>query len=145
MFIRKLTRDDLPAVIEITNAALKEDNLFGWLYPYQDKYPDDLRQTHVYRLRTRFVDKGSHGFVAVTEESDSDWTGTSEVVGYTLLRRTGDDEAATRWQSDSLRNSMWNWIMKRSDRVELMCKHRTRALSPLLGAILRKPCLQPSL
>lgn len=105
MFIRKLTRDDLPAVAAITRSSFAKDELFAWLWPKQDQYPDDIRRYQLIRLRTRLVSKGQHGFVMVTEESDADWTGKTEVVGYAFFERSGDDDAARTWQGDSLFNS----------------------------------------
>lgn len=106
MYIRPLTREDLPAVAWMTNQTFAKDELYKWLYPHQDLYPDDLRRFQVIRLRTRLVDKGSHGFVMVTEQSDSDWTGRPEVMGFAFYVRSGDDEAGKKWQTDSWFNSM---------------------------------------
>ncbi|KAF2652239.1 acyl-CoA N-acyltransferase [Lophiostoma macrostomum CBS 122681] len=106
MLIRNLTREDLPVIVGMTNAGFKGDEIFDWLYPYQDKFPEDLRRSHQLRLQARLVGKGSHGFVAETEASDPDWTGRPEVVGYTFWLRTGQDETAKVWQSGSLLNAL---------------------------------------
>jgi hypothetical protein len=102
MFIRPITREDLSEIFAITSEALRNDEMFAWLHPHQDKYPEDLRRTQHIRLRNRLASVGQHGFVAVTEESDPDWSGTSEVTGYAFYIRIGNDEAGKKWQTDTL-------------------------------------------
>jgi hypothetical protein len=102
MFIRPITREDLSEIFAITSEALRNDEMFAWLHPHQDKYPEDLRRTQHIRLRNRLASAGQHGFVAVTEESDPDWSGISEVTGYAFYIRIGNDEAGKKWQTDTL-------------------------------------------
>ena len=108
MFIRELTRDDLPRVNSIVNETFSKDELMRWLYPRMDEYPDDVRRYQVIRLRTRMVELGSRGFVAVTEEGDAMWSGSSEILGFAFYIREGEDEAARKWRSDSLFKSMFD-------------------------------------
>lgn len=107
MFIRQLTRDDFPDVLAITTQTFAKDELFDWLHPHQDKYPNDLRRTQRILLRNRLVNVGSHGFVIVTDETDPDWSGTPEITGYAFFVRSGNDELGRKWQTNSLFNSMW--------------------------------------
>ncbi|KAF2011350.1 acyl-CoA N-acyltransferase [Aaosphaeria arxii CBS 175.79] len=102
MYIRPMTRADTPEVAAITTAMLADDEIFRWLSPGQDKYPDDLRRWHVIRIRSRIAQAGSHGFVMATEESDPEWSGREEVTGLAFFIRRGDDEAARKWQRSSL-------------------------------------------
>jgi len=106
MYIRRITREDLPEVFAITSEAFATDELFAWLHPRQKEYPDDLPRSQRIRLRTRLVSAGQHGFVAVTEETDQDWSGKPEVVGYAFFIRKGNDDIARKWQTDSIFNSM---------------------------------------
>jgi ribosomal protein S18 acetylase RimI-like enzyme len=106
MRVRPLTREDLPQVGDITHRTFKDDELYTWLYPNQDKFPDDIRRFQMLRLRLRLVGLGQLGFVVVTEEGDSNWKGKSEVVGYAFMVRCGNDEGAKRWKTDSLSRSM---------------------------------------
>lgn len=106
MLIRGMVRDDIPAVLQITDEGFKDDELVGWIYPYRDRYPEDLRRAHLFRLRSRLVAVGTHAFVAVTEQSDPEWNGTPEIVGYTMYMRTGQDEGSKEWTKDSWTNSM---------------------------------------
>lgn len=113
MLIRPLSRPDLPAVSQITHRAFSHDELFTWLYPHQDKYPDDLRRYQLIRLRTRLVQKGSHGFVAESEEGDAEWSGKPEILGFAFYIRGGRDEKAERWREDGwfekLERSLLSW------------------------------------
>lgn len=102
MFIRPMIREDLPGIFAITSETFRNDEMFAWLHPHQDKYPEDLRRVQHIILKNRFVSAGQHGFVAVTEESDADWSGTSEIAGYAFYLRAGDDEAGKKWQTDTL-------------------------------------------
>ncbi|KAF2797556.1 acyl-CoA N-acyltransferase [Melanomma pulvis-pyrius CBS 109.77] len=104
MFIRQLARSDFPDVLAITTQAFAKDELFDWLHPHQDKYPNDLRRTQRILLRNRLVSVGSHGFVIVTDETDPDWSGTPEITGYAFFMRSGNDELGRKWQTDSLFN-----------------------------------------
>jgi hypothetical protein len=106
MLIRQLTREDIPYAVQISYDTSWTDELMLWLSPRIETYPHDLRRFLFIRLRTRLVDVGSHGFVAVSEESDPYWNGTPEIVGYAFYVRKGKDENAPRWQSDSIGKSM---------------------------------------
>src|SRR5690348_12108476 len=107
MLIRPITRDDLPRVCAIAFQAFKQDELLTWLYPNQDKYPDDLRRFQVLRLRSRLVSSGQLGFVVATEEGDAGWSGKEEVVGFAFFLRCGGDEQAKKWREDSWFKSTW--------------------------------------
>ncbi|KAF2678506.1 acyl-CoA N-acyltransferase [Lentithecium fluviatile CBS 122367] len=102
MYIRPITREDLPRIGAITSQTFENDELFAWLYPNKDKHPDDLRRYQMIRLRSRIVGVGQLGFVTVTEEGDTGWKGKPEITGYAFFVRCGDDEGAKRWKMDSL-------------------------------------------
>jgi hypothetical protein len=102
MHIQELTRGDLPKVKEITFQTFKNDEMYTYLHPNLNQYPDDLRRIMMIRLRTRIVGVGQIGLVAVTDEGDNSWTGRPEIAGYAYLIRLGNDEGAKRWQTDSL-------------------------------------------
>ena len=105
MHVRPLIRSDIPAVAEITNQTFSKDELFAWLYPHQDRFPDDLRRFQLIRLRTRLVERGSNGFVAESEEGDAEWTGKPEVLGFAFYIRNGNDAGAKKWRHDPPINS----------------------------------------
>ncbi|KAF2736053.1 acyl-CoA N-acyltransferase [Polyplosphaeria fusca] len=102
MFIRPITRADLPEVAAITHAAFWDDSVYQYMQPRQHLYPDDVRRQQVLRLRLRLARSDCHGFVMVTEESDANWKGRSEVAGFAFLERHGgNDENAQKWNNDS--------------------------------------------
>jgi hypothetical protein len=105
MLIRPMTREDLPEVFIITSETFRNDEMYVWLHPHQDKYPEDLRRSQHILLKKRLVSPDQHGFVAVTEESDPDWSGTSEVTGFAFFVRSGNDKAGKKWRTDILFNS----------------------------------------
>lgn len=94
MYMRPITQADVAEAAAIANAAFSSDALFKYLFPRQDKYPDDLRRSHLLRMRHRMVRPDNFGYVMVTEESDADWDGKSRVTGFVFFARTGDDEKA---------------------------------------------------
>jgi hypothetical protein len=89
MHVRPLIRSNIPAVAEITNQTFSKYELLTWLYLHQDRFPDDLRRFQLIRLRTRLVERGSHGFVAESEEGDAAWAGKPEVLGFAFYIRNG--------------------------------------------------------
>ncbi|KAF2260146.1 acyl-CoA N-acyltransferase [Lojkania enalia] len=111
MFIRPITREDLPQAVAISNSIFRNDELFAWLFPRQHVYPDDLRRFQFLRFRTRLMMVGCHGFVMVTEESDPYWTGKEEVVGYAFFERTGDDAAAQKWRQDTIFRKIERYLL----------------------------------
>ncbi|KAF2705900.1 hypothetical protein K504DRAFT_536859 [Pleomassaria siparia CBS 279.74] len=106
MFVRRVTRDDLPEILEIASTAFKHDELYTWIYPYQTKHLDDFKRMQLIHLRTRLVSVGNHGFVTVTEEKDPYWSGTPEVTGFAFYVRNGKDKAGEKWRTDSLFNKL---------------------------------------
>ncbi|ORY03221.1 hypothetical protein BCR34DRAFT_605305 [Clohesyomyces aquaticus] len=104
MLIRPMTREDLPEALAITNQAFSHDELFSWIYPRNDEYPDDLRRWQMIRLRTRLVTAGEHAFVAVADKTDPFWSGKPVIVGYAFFARNGKDQASEKWKHDSLFN-----------------------------------------
>ncbi|KAF2252298.1 acyl-CoA N-acyltransferase [Trematosphaeria pertusa] len=101
MYVRPVTRDDIPAIAAIGNRSFQNDELHVWLYPHRHTYPDDLRRYQVLRIRSRAVGIRQLGFVVVTEEGDANWSGAEEVVGFAYYYRYGDDEGAQKWINDS--------------------------------------------
>ncbi|KAF2196002.1 hypothetical protein GQ43DRAFT_334579, partial [Delitschia confertaspora ATCC 74209] len=65
----------------------------------------------VIRIRKRFVQMGSHGFVVVTEPEDEEWTGKSEVVGFAFYVREGKDENAEKWMDRSIINKLERYLL----------------------------------
>ena len=140
MHVRPLIRSDIPAVAEITNQIFSKDKLFTWLYPHQDRFPDDLRRFQMIRLRTRLVERGSHGFVAESEEGDAEWTGKPEVLGFAFYIRNGNDAGAKKWRHDPPINSWWPWLQPLHlplDFVADVRACRARAVFALLGNMVR--------
>lgn len=106
MRIRPIARADLPAIRDIAYDAFRTDELFHWLFPGMHKYPDDLRRFQLLRIRRRIVEKGNQGWVVETEETDSEWIGEPEIMGFAFWVRSGKDGASKKWSEDSLFNSM---------------------------------------
>ncbi|KAF2466150.1 acyl-CoA N-acyltransferase [Lindgomyces ingoldianus] len=111
MFIRQLTREDVPEVLAITQQSFVDDELFGWLYPRRNQYPNDLRRYQLIRLRTRLVSVGSYGFVAVTDETDPGWQGKPEIIGYAFFVREGTDESSKKWRHDSIFSKFERYLL----------------------------------
>jgi hypothetical protein len=88
---------DAPAAATIADEAFHKDELFSWLYPNYDLYPDELRRWFLLRMKQRLIDPGVHAVVA--EEND-------EVLGYSIWRRSGRDVESAKWQQDSLVSSL---------------------------------------
>jgi len=135
MHIRPLIRGDLPDVKEITFQTFKNDEMYTYLQPNFNKYPDDVRRVMMIRLRTRAVGVGQIGLVAVTDEGDSSWTGRPEIAGYAFITRLGNDEGAKRWQTDSLFKSTpplpssCSYLLRSADRF------RNRTQTPWMGPV----------
>ncbi|KAF2112894.1 acyl-CoA N-acyltransferase [Lophiotrema nucula] len=111
MFIRDFTREDIPQAVDIIDKAFADDELYNFLWPRKDKYPDDLRRFFWVRLRMRLVEQGSHGFVMVTEESDRTWTGNEEVIGYSFWVRDGDANWAHKMRADTLFHKIERYLL----------------------------------
>ncbi|KAF2489869.1 acyl-CoA N-acyltransferase [Lophium mytilinum] len=111
MLIRPLLREDLPAVAPIVHDTFSNDELFTWLYPHQEKYPNDLRRFQLIRLRSRLVQLGSHGFVAESEAGDAEWNGAPEILGFAFYIREGNDEKAAKWRQDSIAKRLDRYLL----------------------------------
>jgi len=105
MHVRPLIRSDIPRVLEISGACFSSDELFRWMYPHQDRYPNDLRRYQLVRLRTRLVQQGGQGYVAETEAGCGCKGCSGEdggrIVGFGFFIREGRDEAARKWRAES--------------------------------------------
>jgi hypothetical protein len=102
-----MTHFDVRVVADIGKETFANDELFAWLYPYKDQYPNDSTRWQLLRLRTRLVERGSHGFVSETEAGDDGWDVTigPVVVGYAFFIVKGSGEEAQKWRTESLMNS----------------------------------------
>ena len=107
MRVRPMTHFDVRVVADIGKETFANDELFAWLYPYKHQYPNDSTRWQQLRLRTRLVERGSHGFLCETEAGDDGWDGTigPVVVGYAFFIVKGSGEEAQKWRTDSLMNS----------------------------------------
>jgi len=109
MIIRRFTRDDIPSILTLNLQAFYNDELRDWLYTLNAKSRDaNIRRYQLHRLRMRYVSPASHGCVAVSEPSDTFWSGTPEIVGVSIWNREGNDEYAEKWKQDSLVKSMYS-------------------------------------
>jgi hypothetical protein len=102
-----MTRFDVRVVADIGKETFANDELFSWLYPYKDQYPNDSARWQMLRLRTRLVERGSHGFVCETEAGDDGWDATvgPVTVGYVFFIVKGSGEEAQKWRTESVMNS----------------------------------------
>jgi len=102
-----MTRSDVTVVANIGKETFANDELFAWLYPYKDQYPNDSARWQLLRLRTRLVERGSYGFVSETEASDDGWDETigPVIVGYAFFIVKGSGEEAQKWRTEPLMNS----------------------------------------
>ncbi|KAI9755470.1 MAG: hypothetical protein M4579_004261 [Chaenotheca gracillima] len=106
MRIRRGIADDLPTVASVGADAFREDILFALLNPGRHGYPNDFREGILRRSQMRFYTPGCHLVVAETDERDSDFTGTHEIMGYAWWEREGTSNAARAWQLDPLENKL---------------------------------------
>jgi len=108
-----MTHFDVRVVADIGKETFANDELFAWLYPYKDQYPNDSTRWQLLRLRTRLVERGSHGFVSETEAGDDGWNATigPVVVGYVFFIVKGSGEEAQKWQTDSLMNKIERYLL----------------------------------
>ena len=102
-----MTRFDVRVVADIGKETFANDELFAWLYPYKNQYPNDSTRWQQLRLRTRLIERGSHGFLCETEAGDDGWDATigPVVVRYAFFIVKGSGEEAQKWRTDSLMNS----------------------------------------
>jgi hypothetical protein len=91
MRVRPMTHFDVRVVADIGKETFANDELFAWLYSYKDQDPNDSTRWQLLRLRTRLVERGSHGFVSETEAGDDGWDATIEpvAVGYAFFHCEG--------------------------------------------------------
>ncbi|KAH7377796.1 acyl-CoA N-acyltransferase [Pyrenochaeta sp. MPI-SDFR-AT-0127] len=112
MHIRPLSRSDIPRVAAIALAAFEKDELYTFLYPRLQDYPDDFRRYQLISLRSRFVRLGCHGYVAVTDRD--------EIMGYAFFQRVAGPDAADakkaqRWIQDSWLNKLERHLLSWED------------------------------
>ena len=102
-----MTHSDVNVVADIGKESFANDELFNWLYPYKDQYPNDCRRWQLLRFRQRLVERGSYGFVCETEADDDGWNATIGpiVMGYAYFIVKGNGEEAQKWRTDSFTNS----------------------------------------
>jgi hypothetical protein len=107
MRVRPMTSSDIRVVADIGRETFANDELFAWLYPHKDQYPNDSTRWQLLRLRTRLVERGSQGFVCETDAGDDGWDATigPVIVGYAFFIMKGSGEKAQRWQTESIANS----------------------------------------
>lgn len=118
MHLRPLTRNDLSSLADLGNEAFRDDNLQAIFWPPEAVENGSLRRTVMMRIRKRLVEVGTHCVVAVSDENDEFYSGTPELLGYSFWTRVGRSEAARKWQTDSLFNSMnFFWIGLPMERV----------------------------
>ncbi|KAH7113788.1 acyl-CoA N-acyltransferase [Dendryphion nanum] len=141
MHIRPLTRSDLPTVGTLAFEIFRRDELYQYLYPHHSQFPDDLRRHQLIRLRHRMAEVGSHGFVTVTDETDTDWTGKSEILAFAFFIRTGDDEGGRKWRGDSVGKKLERYLLSWEAFYEEKLLNRAASL-PRLTAF--RKSLQPA-
>ena len=131
-----MVRSDISRVVDICNACFSEDELFRWLYPHQDKYPNDLRRFQLIRLRTRFVQQGSQGYVAETEPGCAckgcNGEAVARIVGFGFFIREGNDEVAQKWRAESWATKFERYLLSWDQWYELTFLQR--ANDPEAGA-----------
>lgn len=115
MLVRPILREDLSRVLDICVACFSDDELFRWLYPHQDKFPNDLRRFQLIRLRARLVQQGGQGYVAESEPGcKCSGCGGEEkrtILGFGFFIRLGNDEAGRRWKADSWDRKAERWLL----------------------------------
>ncbi|KAF2231435.1 acyl-CoA N-acyltransferase [Viridothelium virens] len=110
MHIRPTASADIYDVSILADLAFQDEEFWRWLTPGMYNYPND--RTRFYRLRTRgrAVTKGGCiSLVAVTDDSDPEWSGREEIVGYAFWKRQGTSEQAKKWQKEP-----WGSILERN-------------------------------
>jgi hypothetical protein len=141
MRVRPMTYFDVRVVANIGKETFANDELFAWLYPFKDQYPNDSARWQLLRLRTRIVERGSHGFVCETEAGDDGWDAAigSVIVGYTFFIVKGSGEEAQKWRTEPLLNSksclrQCGMIIPQGSVLIVAC--RDREIPARLGGIL---------
>ncbi|KAF1986776.1 acyl-CoA N-acyltransferase [Aulographum hederae CBS 113979] len=95
--IRPATLDDIPQLARIAASTFAKDELFTWMYPRMDQYPDDMYHWFLIKTKIRFNGLGSHVFVAEVEDAG----GKRTIAGQAVWERGGKDEEAKKWKSDT--------------------------------------------
>lgn len=124
MRLRRTTPQDIPAITDLACAAFGGDELFSWLWPRQDEYPEDMRMFMLWRNKLRMVESGCVGWVAVLEAGDELVVGDGrgqgkqegEIVGYAFWTRSAreGDEAGMEWIRDGIfnRESLFSFLLR---------------------------------
>ena len=104
MHLRLATLADCSATASLSVPSFHNDELFAWINPRREEYPDHFRYYFLRRHQMRYWSSEQVFYVAVTDEQDKDWSGDSQVIGYAIWQRRGDSETAKSWRKPSLRS-----------------------------------------
>ena len=81
MHLRRVQQWDLYDFAQVLAEAMRNDEVMLYLAPYKDQYPDSWRHHVLYRAKLRYY-RGEELYLAVTDDSDPDWTGKEQIMGY---------------------------------------------------------------
>jgi len=89
---------DIPSVVDISTRAWYNDEFYSMLNPHRESAPLAYRYWHLTRLRRRFVQKNTWGFVAIlkTENNNS----KEAIVGSTIWSYAAECAGGTALDSD---------------------------------------------
>lgn len=114
MHIRPAISSDFPATASISVLCFWNDELYQYINPWREQYPDNFRSLFLRRDKLHSVTPGNVFHVAVTDEGDEGHEGDGKVVGYAAWERKGKSEAALKWRRDT----HWD-CMSRDDAIGL--------------------------
>lgn len=107
MRIRRAQPADLEECANISAEAFLDDELIAWLFPRRHQYYEDYQRECLREIRGMYYQPGFAIYVAELENGDSDWDGSTRVVGFISWYRHGVSEAALKWYKDSIPNSTY--------------------------------------
>ncbi|KAJ2992466.1 hypothetical protein NUW58_g2159 [Xylaria curta] len=91
MLIRPACQEDIPQAAAVAVAAYMDDAQDVYMYPNRASYPNLYLKAKSDIIKGSFEDPTALPIVAVLDETDGDWKGSAEIVGYCIWYREGPD------------------------------------------------------
>jgi len=114
MHVRPVQQKDLFDYAHVAGQSMWDDGMMTYTAPYREKYPDSYFQYVLYRTKVRWY-RGEFLFLAVSDESDADWTGREVIMGYCCYSTT------VNGKQKPVRGG---WLGNRFERLALDCYGR---------------------
>lgn len=109
MYVRRATIADVADISTLLIRAMSGDGLWKRLHPGREEHPHDFRRTVLRRQKARFYN-GCTVYVAVTDESDSEWDGRERAVAMMAMSPSSSKPKtyASIEQIQGLATGAWN-------------------------------------